>query len=115
MSKINCIKELTNKLNTYRDEYYNNHNSLISDYEYDTLMDDLQSLENETGFILNNSPTQTVGYEVKSKLQKVTHSHPMLSLEKTKLVDDILAFLGGRSSIVMLKMDGLTMRKKAMI
>lgn len=109
MDKINRIKELTDQLNTYRDEYYNNHNSPISDYEYDSLIDELQTLENETGFILNKSPTQSVGYEVKSKLQKVTHSHPMLSLDKTKSVDDILEFLSGRPGVVMLKMDGVTM------
>lgn len=109
MDKIKRIKELTASLNEYRDAYYNNSKSKISDYEYDSLFDELQTLENETGFILNNSPTHSVGYEIKSKLQKVKHSHPMLSLDKTKSVDDILAFLGGRSGIVMLKMDGLTM------
>lgn len=108
MDKIQSIKELTERLNTYRDAYYNESKSLVSDYEYDNLCDELQILEDETGFVLNNSPTQTVGYEVKSKLQKVKHSHPMLSLDKTKSVDDIYLFLGGRVGIAMLKMDGLT-------
>jgi DNA ligase (NAD+) len=108
LDKIKRIKELTELLNTYRDAYYNGSKSLVSDYNYDNLYDELQILENETGFILNNSPTQSVGYEVKSKLRKVKHSHPMLSLDKTKSVDDIRSLLNGRVGIAMLKMDGLT-------
>lgn len=108
LDKIERIKELTNLLNTYRDAYFNDSTSIVSDYEYDTLYDELQAFENETGFILNNSPTQSVGYEVKSKLQKVKHSHPMLSLSKTKSVDDVINFLNSRCGIAMLKMDGLT-------
>lgn len=55
-----------------------------------------------------NSPTETVGYEVKSKLNKVKHNHPMLSLDKTKSEKDVMSFLNGRANIAMLKMDGLT-------
>lgn len=108
MDKIKRIKELTASLNEYRDAYYNNSKLKISDYEYDSLFDELQTLENETGFILNNSPTHSVGYEIKSKLQKVKHSHPMLSLDKTKSIDDVISFLNGYTGIAMLKMDGLT-------
>ena len=108
MDKIKRIKELVAHLNTYRNAYYNNSESQISDYEYDNLFDELKSLEDETGVIMSNSPTQTVGYEVKSKLEKVKHSHPMLSLDKTKDVDDLIAFSSGRDCIVSLKLDGLT-------
>lgn len=55
-----------------------------------------------------NSPTQSVGYEVKSELEKVEHSHPMLSLDKTKSVDDLVKFAGDKDCILSLKMDGLT-------
>lgn len=106
--KLKRLKELTNQLNKYRDEYYNNSTSLISDYEYDELFDELKQLEEELGVVMAGSPTQSVGYEVKSKLEKVKHNHPMLSLDKTKSVDDILAFLGGKMGVAMLKMDGLT-------
>ena len=75
-NKIKKIKELVELLNRYRNEYYNNSNSAISDFEYDQLFDELKSLELETGFVMATSPTQTVGYEVKSELQKVTHNHP---------------------------------------
>ena len=84
LDKIKRLKELTKQLNHYRDTYYNNSESLISDKQYDDLFDELKSLEEETGVTMSNSPTRTVGYEVKSKLEKVKHSHPMLSLDKTK-------------------------------
>lgn len=108
MDKINRIKELVNQLNTYRNVYYNNSESQISDYEYDNLFDELKSLEDETGVVMSNSPTQTVGYEVKSKLEKVKHSHPMLSLDKTKSVEDLKDFINTNDGLLSLKMDGLT-------
>lgn len=108
MDKINRLKELTEQLNHYRDLYYNNSESLISDKQYDDLFDELQSLEEETGIVMSNSPTKTVGYEVKSKLEKVKHSHPMLSLDKTKSTDDLVKFSDGRDCIISLKLDGLT-------
>lgn len=108
MDKIKRLKELTEQLNHYRDSYYNNSESLISDKQYDDLFDELQSLEEETGIVMSNSPTNTVGYEVKSKLEKVKHSHPMLSLDKTKSTDDLIKFSNGRDCIISLKLDGLT-------
>ena len=108
MDKINRLKELTEQLNHYRNSYYNNSESLISDKQYDDLFDELQLLEQETGIIMSNSPTKTVGYEVKSKLEKVKHSHPMLSLDKTKSTDDLIKFSDGRDCIISLKLDGLT-------
>ena len=108
MDKIYRLKELTEQLNHYRDSYYNDSESLISDKQYDDLFDELQSLEEETGIIMSNSPTRTVGYEVKSKLEKVKHSHPMLSLDKTKSTDDLIKFSDGRDCIISLKLDGLT-------
>ena len=108
MDKTKRIKQLTKLLNEYRDAYYNRGESIISDYDYDNLFDELQKLEEETGIILSNSPTQTVGYEVKSQLEKVKHSHPMLSLGKTKSVNDLIKFSNGKDCIISLKMDGLT-------
>lgn len=108
LDKIKRIKELTKQLNKYRDSYYNNSVSEVSDQEYDNLFDELKKLEEETNIIMANSPTHTVGYEVKSKLEKVKHSHPMLSLDKTKSVDDLKKFSNGKDCILSLKMDGLT-------
>lgn len=114
MSNANRIKELVRTLNHYRDSYYNNQKSEVSDYEYDQLFDELKKLEETTGIILSNSPTQTVGYEVKSELKKVTHNHPMLSLDKTKSVDELAKFLGNKIGILMLKLDGLTVSLRYM-
>lgn len=108
MRKVEKIKWFVRELNKHRDAYYNDSRPTISDAEYDKMFDELQSLENETGIIMSNSPTQTVGYEVKSELQKVKHSHPMLSLDKTKSEDDLIKFAGDKDCILSLKMDGLT-------
>lgn len=108
ISEIDEIRSLIDQLNKYRDAYYNEQNSPISDYEYDNLYDRLKSLEDKTGIIYSNSPTQSVGYEVKSNLQKVKHNHPMLSLDKTKSVQDLKDFVGDKQWIMMFKMDGLT-------
>lgn len=108
MDKIERIKKLTKQLNYYRDAYYNDSVSEISDQEYDSLFDELKKLEEETGVVMANSPTHTVGYEVKSKLGKVKHSHPMLSLDKTKSIDDLKKFAGNNECLLMCKMDGLS-------
>lgn len=102
------IKELTTLLNHYRDAYYNGSNPEISDYEYDNFYDELKQLEDKTGESFKDSPTRTVGYEVKSKLEKVTHNHPMLSLDKTKSTKDLIDFAGDKDCLLSLKMDGLT-------
>ena len=106
--KIEEAKNLVALLNGHRHAYYNLAAPTASDVEYDRLFDELVELEKETGFILSNSPTQTVGYAVVSSLEKVTHPTPLLSLDKTKQLDEVLAFVGGRPSMLMLKLDGLT-------
>lgn len=108
MDKIKRIQELVKQLNEYRDSYYNEARPVVSDAAYDKLFDELSELEKETGVVYANSPTQTVGYVVKSELEKVKHSHPMLSLDKTKSVDDLVKFAREKDCILSLKMDGLT-------
>ena len=108
MIKIQRIKELVELLNHYRNEYYNNQRSEISDFEYDQLFDELSALEQETRFIMATSPTQTVGYEVKSELIKVKHNHPMLSLDKTKDWNEFVRYFGNKDVVGMIKLDGLT-------
>ncbi len=102
------IVELVRKLNKCRNSYYNLSDPLISDAEYDSLFDKLKQLEDETGVILSDSPTQTVGYEVKSKLSKVKHDIPLLSLNKTKAEDDLRKFAKESPCLLMHKLDGLT-------
>ena len=108
MEKINRIKELVGLLNKASDVYYNTGGSIMDDKEFDTLLDELKSLENDTGIIMSVSPTQNIGYEVKSALEKIKHSHPMLSLDKTKSVEDLKKFTHNKDFILSLKMDGLT-------
>ena len=108
MNKIDRIKELTELLNKASDSYYNTGATIMDDYEFDTLLEELCSLEHETGFVMATSPTHKVGYEVKSELQKVTHNHPMLSLAKTKDWNEFIVHFGSKDVIGMLKMDGLT-------
>lgn len=105
---VHKIKELVDKLNYHCDLYYNKQSPEISDYEYDCMFDELSRLEKETGIIMSNSPTQTVGHEVRSDLEKVTHSHPMLSLGKTKNINDLKKFISNKVCCLMCKMDGLT-------
>lgn len=106
--KAKRIHELVKLLNEYRDAYYNRSQPIVVDAEYDRLFDELKALENETGILLSDSPTVTVGYEVKSKLKKVTHDIPLLSLDKTKDVDELVKFIGNQKCLLMYKYDGLT-------
>ncbi len=106
--KVQRLKELTKQLNLYRNEYYNQNTSTVSDATYDRLFDELVSLEEETGIFMSDSPTQTVGYPVVSELPKVKHNIPLLSLAKTKSIDELYDFQKGKSVNLSLKLDGLT-------
>lgn len=100
--------ELVEYLNRCRDAYYNDDHPLISDSEYDQLFDLCQKMEAESGFALSASPTQSVGYEVKGKLDKVEHPIPLRSLDKTQSLAELRAFAQGHECLLMLKYDGLT-------
>lgn len=94
-SKQQRIRELTDRLNRCRYEYYNLNAPSLTDAEYDALFDELSMLEKETGFSMTNSPTQTVGcYPAVSALVKTVHSIPLLSLDKTKSSAELLRFAG---------------------
>ena len=101
------IKELVEKLNYYTKLYDEGH-PIVQDAEWDNLYFNLCHLEAETGIVLPNSPTQKISYEVVSELNKVKHSHPMLSLAKTRNLEELNSFAFGEDRICMLKMDGLT-------
>lgn len=104
------IQTLTARLNQYRDEYYNKNAPSISDEDYDRLFDELAALEKGTGIRMANSPTQTVGYPAVSALEKTTHPIPLLSLDKTKDPAALLGFIGEQQILLMLKLDGLTLK-----
>lgn len=103
-------RELNDRLNRYRDEYYNRNAPSVSDEVYDRLFDELKELEQETGIQMANSPTQTVGYPAVSRLEKTRHEVPLLSLDKTKSSMDLLNFMGEQQIMLMLKLDGLTVK-----
>ena len=107
MDKIRRIKELIELCNKYRDAYYN-HQPLVPDDIYDRYYDELQKLEEEINCYFANSPTQSVGYEVVSSLPKIKHNIPLLSLAKTKSVEDVVKFAGNEDVLFMIKGDGLT-------
>lgn len=104
------VQHLTAVLNQYRHEYYNLNAPTVSDEVYDRLFDELSVLEQQTGIKMGNSPTQTVGYPSVSKLEKTRHAIPLLSLDKTKSNQDLLNFMGEQTVMLMLKLDGLTMK-----
>ena len=102
------IRYLVDYLKKRSDEYYNQNSPTISDAQYDKLFDELSALEKETGIVLATSPTQKVGSEVLSELEKVIHVIPLLSLAKTKSTTDIKDMLNKGDGYLALKIDGLT-------
>ena len=106
--KTKRIRELIGTLRAAGRAYYQESREIMSNFEYDKLYDELVSLEKETGIGFANSPTQNVGYEVVSALPKERHEKPMLSLNKTKSVEELADWLGGQTGLLSWKMDGLT-------
>ena len=104
---ISEIRNLIDKLNYYT-KLYDEGKPEISDQEWDDMYFELAKLEALTGEYFEDSPTQRVNYQVVNQLNKVEHSHPMLSLDKTKDLDVVKSFIGKKDYIVMAKMDGLT-------
>lgn len=112
MNKIEKMESLIAQLNTAAEAYYNGQ-EIMSNYEYDQLSEELETLEKETGNVLPHSPSAKVGADVRENkaLTKVTHEFPALSLDKTK---DISLFPkvfsdGDNLAVVMWKEDGSTL------
>lgn len=108
MDKKQRITELVAILDKAARVYEQEDREIMSNFEYDALYDELRALEEETGFVLSNSPTQHAGYEILSELPKERHESPMLSLDKTKERDALVSWTGDHESILSWKMDGLT-------
>ena len=102
------IKYLVDTLNKAAKAYYAEDREIMSNREYDALYDELQSLEQETGIVLTNSPTVNVGFEAVDELPKERHESPMLSLGKTKSREELRDWLQGKAAILSWKLDGLT-------
>lgn len=80
----------------------------MTNLQYDALYDELCTLEQETKLVYANSPTKKVGYELLSELPKERHLVPMLSLDKTKEVEELKSWLAEQEGILSWKLDGLT-------
>lgn len=107
MDKLERMKQLIKVLNKASYAYYNQV-PIMSDYEWDKMYDELETLEYVTGIVLANSPTHNVGYSVADELKEVKHNHPMLSLDKRKSVDELVEFIGDKDCFLSVKADGLT-------
>ena len=107
MQNIEQMQLLVDQLNIAT-KAYDEGNPIMSDEDWDNLYFSLQKMERENGFTLSNSPTQKVVYQVVNQLNKVQHGHEMLSLDKTKELNEISAFLGDQAWVAMMKLDGLT-------
>ena len=105
---ITRMKELVRRLDEAAKAYYQQDIEIISNREYDQMYDELQALERETGTVLANSPTISVGYEAVDQLPKEEHESPMLSLDKTKDREVLREFIGEHRTLLSWKLDGLT-------
>ena len=107
-SKKARMLELVEKLNDAGRAYYQESREIMSNREYDALYGELEGLEKELGITFANSPTVNVGYEVLSELPKERHESPMLSLDKTKEIEELKRFVGDQKALMSWKLDGLT-------
>lgn len=106
--RLRRMKELVGILSEAARAYYQESREIMSNFEYDRLYDELLGLEKESGTVFAGSPTQKVGYEILSELPKEHHDRPMLSLNKTKSVEELKEWLGEQEGLLSWKMDGLT-------
>lgn len=107
-NSLQRMKELVEKLDQAAKAYYQEDREIMSNQEYDSLYDQLEHLEKETGTVLTNSPTVRVGYEAVNELPKEEHPSPMLSLDKTKDREVLRGFIGNHKCLLSWKLDGLT-------
>ncbi|WP_224999215.1 NAD-dependent DNA ligase LigA [Cesiribacter sp. SM1] len=87
------IKELQNQLHYYNEQYYQHHNSVVSDYEFDQLLEELIGLEAAfPEFRTPDSPSQRVGGTITKEFPTVYHRFPMLSLGNTYSEEELQEF-----------------------
>ena len=92
MDQRKRIDELVEKLNEASHAYYTQGVEIITNYEYDEMYDELLALEDETGYIRDDSPSINVGFETAAGLPKIVHEIKMLSLNKTKDREELNLF-----------------------
>lgn len=108
--ELDMMRGMVSILNEASNAYYNTGHPIMTDEQFDARLADLKQLEEETGFVLANSPTHNVGAKVLTELKEVTHSYPMLSLEKCHAVEELIKFANNKELVVSIKLDGLTCR-----
>lgn len=101
------MRNLVDRLNYLTIKYDEGHPE-VSDKEWDDLYFQLLDIESKTGKYYEDSPTRRVNYQVVNELTKVEHNHKMLSLDKTKSLDDVISFANKHQMVAMTKVDGLT-------
>ena len=109
VKSIKEMQDLTKKLMAADIAYYKYDAPVMTDREYDAMYDELLKLEKITGIVLSGSPTQKTSGEVLESLTQVRHTRPMLSVQKTKSIEDIAKFIGGMKSVITWKLDGLSL------
>lgn len=107
VEQINRLMALIDKANEYT-TLYDLGTPAITDQEWDNIYFEIKKLEDELDLYPQNSPTQSIPYDVVNELKKVEHNHKMLSLQKTKDLKEVESFIEGQPSLAMCKMDGLT-------
>ena len=105
--KMRC-EELVKRLNEASEAYYNGREEIMSNYEWDAMFDELVSLEEMTGYILPESPTQNTGMEENGG-EREAHEFPALSLAKTKQISELQKWAEDKSIWLSWKLDGLTL------
>ena len=108
-SKIERMRGLIATIKAADTAYFRDDRPIMSDRDYDVAVDLLKKLEQKNGITLSDSPTQKVPGEILESLTEVRHTRPMLSADKTKSVDDLVRFAGGRDVVLSWKLDGLTL------
>lgn len=101
-------EELVQKLNEASDAYYNGREEILSNYEWDAMFDEAADLEEKTGYILPESPTQNAGYETAAG-EREAHEFPALSLAKTKQISELEKWAEDKPIWLSWKLDGLTL------
>ena len=112
MDKKERILELISLLNRASDAYYGGSDEILSNFEWDSFFDELTELENETGIVYPNSPTQKVSDssdDTDNEKNRVVHEYPALSLAKTKSVEELKDWAMDKDIWLSYKLDGLTL------
>lgn len=102
------MQNLIAELNAASDAYYSGSGELMSDHEWNHKFDELKQLEDESGIVLDGSPTHKVS-DFKSSGTKVKHEFPALSLPKSKSIDDVVKWANNKAVNLSWKLDGMTL------